>query len=377
MIPFNKPYLAGSELTYIREAVASGKISGDGMFTKRCHEHLERLLGNGRAFLTSSCTDALEAAALLCDIGVGDEVIIPSFTFVSTANAFALRGATIRFVDSLPEHPNMDHRALEELVTARTRAVVPVHYAGVACEMDSILALASRYNLKVIEDAAQAIAAFYRGRALGTLGHLAAFSFHETKNVICGEGGSLHVNDLTLVNRAEIVREKGTNRSAFFRGEVDKYGWIAVGSSFLPSDVTAAFLLAQLESIDRIQARRRLIWNTYQQRLESVGSAGSVILPSVPSYATNNAHMYYLVCDSLSTRTRLIDFLKARGFMAVFHYQPLHSSPYFTQLHDGRLLPNADRYANRLVRLPLFYELEVGDVHRICDAVEQFFCGTF
>ncbi|MDE2184856.1 MAG: dTDP-4-amino-4,6-dideoxygalactose transaminase [Alphaproteobacteria bacterium] len=375
-VPFNRPYLTGHEAQYLEKALANRKLAGDGTFTKQCQAKLESLLGSGRAFLTTSCTDALEAAALLCDVGPGDEVIVPSYTFVSSANAFALRGANIRFVDSLPDHPNLDHSKVEELITERTRVIVAVHYAGVACEMDSLCALADRHNLKIVEDAAQGIASSYRGKSLGTIGDLGAFSYHETKNVIAGEGGSLHVNDLRLVEQAEIVREKGTNRSAFFRGDVDKYGWVAVGSSFLPSELTAAFLLAQLENIDRIQRRRLHLWNAYDAGLAALAKRGDVQLPTIPNYASNNAHMYFLVCDSLDTRTRLIARLRERGFGAVFHYQSLHASRYFKDKHDGRPLPNADRYTDCLVRLPMFYELEDADVERICDTVRGFFGGA-
>ena len=376
MIPFNKPYMTGRELEYIRDAVVSGKISGDGMFTKKCHAWLEAKLGVGRAFLTSSCTDALEAAALLCEVGPGDEVIMPSFTFVSTANAFALRGATIRFVDSSSAHPNLDASRIEELVTPRTRVIAPVHYAGMACDMDAIMDIARRHNLRVVEDAAQAIDSTYRGQPLGTFGDFAAFSFHETKNVICGEGGSLHVNDPGLVARAEIVREKGTNRSSFFRGEVDKYGWVDIGSSFLPSDVTAAFLFAQFENIETIQARRRNLWAIYDESLAVLDSRGNVQRPSLPQHASNNAHMYYLVCRSLAERSALIERLKSRGFMAVFHYQSLHCSRYFAAHHDGRQLPNADRYTDCLLRLPLFCDLAESDARRISDEIISFFSGT-
>ena len=373
MIPFNKPYLTGKELSYIQNSVASGKISGDGVYTKRCQETLEILLRQGRSFLTSSCTDALEAAALLCNIVPGDEVIMPSYTFVSTANAFVLRGAKIRFVDSLSDHPNMDTKCIEGLINERTRAIVPVHYAGMACDMDAIQELAKRHKLFVVEDAAQAIDSSFRGRPLGTFGDLAAFSFHETKNIICGEGGSLHVNNPDMVRRAEIVREKGTNRSSFFRGEVDKYGWVDIGSSFLPSDITAAFLFAQLESIDDIQSRRHFLWDIYYQRLMHLDRIGALQTPKIPDNATNNAHMFYVVCETIDIRTELISRLKQCGFMAAFHYQSLHKSSYFETLHDGRLLTNADRYSDCLLRLPLFYELHPDDVHKICDVINKFF----
>ena len=373
MIPFNKPHLTGREAPYIAEALASRKLSGDGAFTKRCQAELERLLGSGRAFLTTSCTDALEAAALLCDVGPGDEVIVPSFTFVSTANAFALRGATIRFADSLPEHPNIDPASVAALITPRTRAIVPVHYAGVACDMDALGELARAHDLMIVEDAAQGIASFHRERPLGTLGDFAAFSFHETKNVVSGEGGALHVNRPDRVQQAEIVREKGTDRSAFFRGEVDKYGWVALGSSFLPSELIAAFLLAQLEEIDAIQAKRLAAWHGYRDRLGHLEAAGDARLGIIPDYATNNAHMFYLLCDDLQTRSRLIAHLKAQGIMAVFHYQALHSSRFFADQHEGSELGNATRYAETLVRLPLFADLSEAEVDKIAAAINAFF----
>lgn len=374
MIPFNRPYVSGDELKYLAEAMESGKLAGDGAFTRRCQSLLEQQLGAGRAFLTTSCTDALEAAALLCDIQPGDEVIMPSFTFVSTANAFALRGAKVRFVDSLATQPNMDHGQVEALVTPRTRAIVAVHYAGVACEMDVLSGIARQHGLRVVEDAAQGIASSYRGRPLGSIGDLGAFSFHETKNIIAGEGGALHVNDPALVQRAEIIREKGTNRSAFFRGEIDKYGWVDIGSSFLPSELIAAFLLAQLEALDRIQARRLAIWQTYNARLGPLAATAPDVFqtPVIPNYAINNAHMYYLVCGSLAMRTELAAELKQNGFSAVFHYQSLHKSVYFADQHDGRALPNSDRYSDCLLRLPFFHDLSLDDVSRLCDVIEGF-----
>ena len=373
MIPFNKPYMTGRELVYIQQAVEGGKISGDGMFTRKCHDWLEQRLGSGRAFLTTSCTDALEAAALLCDVMPGDEVIMPSYTFVSTANAFVLRGARVRFIDSEADHPNMDAKLIAEVVNERTRIIVPVHYAGMSCDMDLITEIATRHGLRVVEDAAQAIDSYHRGRPLGTLSDLAAFSYHETKNIISGEGGSLHVNDPALVGRAEIVREKGTNRSSFFRGEVDKYGWVDMGSSYLPSDVTAAFLFAQFEACDQIQARRRAIWADYWDRLAPLQAAGDLQLPRIPEYATNNAHMFYIVCPSLAVRSALIEHLKAAGVMAVFHYQSLHASRYFRSQHDGRSLQQADRYTDCLLRLPLYYELTEAQVDHISLVVRTFF----
>lgn len=363
MIPFNKPYLTGNETSYIEDAVKSGKISGNGKYTKLCQSFFEDRYQIKKALLTTSCTDALEMAAILIDLKEGDEVIMPSYTFVSTANAFVLRGAKIIFADSLPNHPNIDTSKLEALITQKTKAIVPVHYAGVACDMDEIMQLATKYNLYVIEDAAQAIDNYYiskkgEKKALGSIGHLAAFSFHETKNIISGEGGLLAINDEKFSNRAEIIWEKGTNRSAFFRGEVDKYGWVDVGSSFLPSEIIAAFLWAQLENLDPIQARRKEIWNTYYNLLQSWASKNEITLPWLPEYATNNAHMFYLVCKNLNQRTALIEQLKTHNIMAVFHYISLHTSPFYNGKHDGRELVNTDRFSDCLVRLPFFYELD-------------------
>ncbi len=362
-IPFNKPYLTGKEGHYIYQAVLSGKISGDGIFTKRCHTFFEQKFGFKKCLLTTSCTDALEMAALLINIQPGDEVIMPSYTFVSTSNAFVLRGAKIVFCDSRTDHPGMDEDKIADLITERTKAIVPVHYAGIACDMDKIMDLANKHDLYVIEDAAQAIDSYYTGkdgnrRALGSIGHMAAFSFHETKNIMSGEGGMLAINDDRFVQRAEIIREKGTNRSSFFRGEVDKYGWVDLGSSFLPSDIIAAFLYAQLENLDDIQARRKEIWNTYYEAVKPLADQGLFKLPVVPAYATNNSHMFYLVFDNLEHRTAAIDLLKENGVYAVFHYLSLHKSPYYTDKHDGRDLPETDRYTDCLLRLPMFYELD-------------------
>jgi dTDP-4-amino-4,6-dideoxygalactose transaminase len=366
-IPFNKPYLHGRELVYIAQAVASGKISGDGLFTKKCQNFFEQRYGLGKTLMTTSCTDALEMCALLLDIEEGDEVIVPSFTFVSSANAFALRRAKLVFADSDTDNPNIDVAALEGLITSRTRAIVVVHYAGVACNMDPILALGRRHGVAIVEDAAHAVDSFYRGRALGSLGALSAFSFHETKNVIAGEGGLLGINDARYANRAEIIREKGTNRSAFFRGEVDKYGWVDLGSSFLPSEIISAYLFAQLENIDAIQARRKAIWQRYWRLLAPVLPEFGIRLPVTPDFATNNAHMFYLVCRSLAQRTQLIAGLRAHGIHAVFHYLPLQDSPYFKSKHDGRPLPNSEHFSNCLMRLPLYYELSDDAVDRVVD----------
>lgn len=373
-IPFNKPYLHGRELVYIAQSVASGKISGDGIFTKKCHDFFENKYNFKKALLTTSCTDALEMAAILLNIKQGDEVILPSFTFVSTANAFALRGAKLVFADSYEDNPNIDPAQIEALITPRTKAIVVVHYAGVACNMGLIMAVADAAGIPVIEDAAQAIDSYYNDKPLGSIGKLGAFSFHETKNIISGEGGLLAINDSSLMQRAEIIREKGTNRSSFFRGEVDKYGWVDIGSSFLPSDIIAAYLYAQLENIGIIQARRTAIWQAYHDALLPIaGTSGRFLLHSLPKYATNNAHMFYLVCESMATRTELITYLKSKGVHAVFHYLSLHKSEFYANKHDGRDLKNSDRYTDCILRLPMFYELRDTDVAQVCDSVIEFF----
>lgn len=372
-IPFNKPYLSGKETDYIRESVLSGKISGDGVFTKKCHAFFEARYGFKKVLLTTSCTDALEMCALLLDIQPGDEVIAPSYTFVSTVNAFVLRGARVVFADSSAESPNIDADQVEALVTERTRAILVVHYAGIACDMDRIMAIADRHRLFVVEDAAQAIDGYYKGRPLGSIGHLSTFSFHETKNVISGEGGMLVINDERFVARAEIIREKGTNRSAFFRGEIDKYGWVDVGSSFLPSDIIAAFLYAQLERLESIQARRREIWQAYADGLQGLQAQGAIRLPVVPTYSTNNAHMFYIVCGSLDERSALIARLRQHGILAVFHYLSLHTSSYYASRHDGRALPWSDLYSDRLLRLPFYNALEPQDQAEIITLIQQFY----
>lgn len=371
-IPFNKPYLTGKEAHYLYQAVLSGKISGDGIFTKKCHEFFEQKYGFKKVLLTTSCTDALEMAAILINIQPGDEVIVPSYTFVSTVNAFVLRGADIVFVDSEVDNPNLDTAKLEALITPKTKAIVPVHYAGVACDMDPIMQLAEKYNLFVVEDAAQAIDSYYKEKPLGSIGHLAAFSFHETKNIISGEGGLLVINDERFIQRAEIIREKGTNRTQFFRGEIDKYGWVDIGSSFLPSDIIAAFLYAQLENLDDIQIRRKQIWTSYYEGLKLLTDKG-VMLPSIPEYATNNAHMFYIVCNNLEERAGLINILRDEGILSVFHYLSLHKSPYYQEKYKGDVLTNSDKYTDRLLRLPFYYELREEQHNKIINIIQKYY----
>lgn len=370
-IPFNKPYLTGHEIDYIRQAVNSGKISGNGLFTKKCQKFFEDRYGFKKALLTTSCTDALEMCAILSDIRSGDEVIMPSYTFVSTALAFVRQGAKIVFADSRSDHPGLDEDKIESLVTPRTKAIVVVHYAGVACDMDKVMSVADKHKLLVIEDAAQAIDSFYKGRPLGSIGQLAAFSFHETKNVNSGEGGLLAINNPRFIRRSEIVWEKGTNRSEFFRGEVDKYGWIDIGSSFLPSEITAAYLWAQLERLDDIQKKRIGIWQQYFLGLQDWARANGVRLPEIPGYATNNGHMFYMVCATGTQRDRIIAHLQEQGIYAVFHYQSLHASQFYKDKHDGRPLPQSDLYTDCLLRLPLFYELTADEVREIIKAVQE------
>lgn len=362
-VPFNKPHLTGLEADYMRQALESGKISGNGAFTEKCQSFFEGRYGFRKALLTTSCTDALEMAAILCNVGPGDEVIVPSYTFVSTALAFVRQGAKIVFADSRADEPNLDVSKIEGLITPKTRVIVPVHYAGVACDMDAVMEIANRHGLMVVEDAAQAIDSYYVGRdgkrrVLGSIGHFGCFSFHETKNIISGEGGMLTVNDERFISRAEIIWEKGTNRSQFFRGEVNKYGWVDTGSSFLPSEIVAAFLWAQFENIDQIQAKRISHWNRYKEQLVTLSSELHCSLPFIPSYATNNAHMFYLVFENLERRTNFIESLKKAGVLSVFHYLSLHSSPFYLEKHDGRDLPQSDRYADCLVRLPMFFGLD-------------------
>ena len=376
-IGFNKPYITGNEFRYIHEAIDNKNIGGNGMFTQKCQKWFQETYGFKKCLLTTSCTDALEMAAILLNIEPGDEVILPSYTFVSTANAFVLRGARLVFADSRPDHPGIDEASLEALVTPKTKAIVPVHYAGVACDMDIIMDVANRHNLFVVEDAAQAIDSYYTGkdgikRALGSIGHLAAFSFHETKNIIAGEGGMLVVNDERFAERAEIIWEKGTNRSAFFRGEVDKYCWVDIGSSFLPSEVIAAFLWAQLESIDQIQERRRQIWLQYEQGLKEWAKKQGIKTHYIPDFAANNAHMFYMVFPSPTERKKIIAHLKSEQILSVFHYLSLHKSAFYKDKHGGGELPQSDWYSDTLVRFPLYYDLSSKEIDRIIKAIRNY-----
>jgi dTDP-4-amino-4,6-dideoxygalactose transaminase len=373
MIGFNKPYYTGKELEYIKQAFELEKLSGNGKFTKLCQDLLEKRYGIKRVLLTSSCTDALEMAALLINTGPADEIIMPSYTFVSTANAFALRGATLVFADSSVENPNIDVEKLERLITKRTKAIVVVHYAGFSCDMDKVMDIAKKHSLYIIEDAAQAIESTYKNRPLGSIGHLACFSFHETKNVISGEGGALLINDSSFLQRAEIIWEKGTNRSAFSRGEVSKYGWIDLGSSFLPSEITAAFLYAQLENIGKIQSKRHELWDSYQRNLKILENEGKVRLPNIPSYCSHNAHMFYLICRTSDERNRLLDYLNALGINAIFHYLPLHKSVYYSTRYSGDELRMCDMYADCLIRLPFYFELDIEKTEVVAKAIRDFF----
>lgn len=373
-IPFNKPSVTGSELIYVGQAVAKGHTSGNGAFTKRAEQMLEASFDASRVLLTTSGTSALELAAMLCDLRPGDEVIMPSYTFVSSANAFVLRGATPVFVDIRPDTLNIDESLIERAITPRTRAIVPVHYGGVACEMDTIMAVARRHGLYVIEDAAQGVGAQYKGRWLGTIGNLGCYSFHETKNISCGEGGALVINDPAMAERAEILREKGTNRSMFMRGEVDKYSWVDVGSSYVVSDMLAAFLVGQLENLDRINARRLEIFTRYAELLAPLAAAGKVRLPSVPQDCTGNGHLFYVLTSDITERDALIAYLRQRGILAVFHYVPLHSAPYATTLGlpESRL-PHTDDANARLLRLPMYFDLAEWEVDEVSATVHDFY----
>jgi dTDP-4-amino-4,6-dideoxygalactose transaminase len=373
MIPFNKPYLTGNETLYIEQAVKSGKISGNGDFTKKCQDFFETRYGFKKCLLTTSCTDALEMCAMLIDCDSNDEIIIPSYTFVSTALAFTRQGAKIIFADSFPDNPNIDVTKIESLITQKTKAIVVVHYAGIAVDMDVVMDIALKYNLIVIEDAAQAIDSYYKGKPLGSIGHLAAFSFHETKNIISGEGGLLAINDEKYIERSEIIWEKGTNRASFFRGEINKYGWVDTGSSFLPSEIIAAFLWAQLENLDAIQAKRKQIWDKYYNDLKVLEERNNIKLPKMPKYATNNAHMMYIVFNNLNQRTKLISQLKEQNIHAVFHYISLHKSEYYASNNIVPTLPNSDFYTDNLLRLPFYFELTDQQQRKIIESIILFF----
>ncbi|MGE5405593.1 MAG: dTDP-4-amino-4,6-dideoxygalactose transaminase [Candidatus Saccharibacteria bacterium] len=373
-IPFNKPCSTGKELGYLEQAIANQKLSGDGPFTQKCHELLSGMLGGSKTLLTHSCTAALEMAALLCNIQPGDEVIMPSYTFVSTANAFALRGAKIVFVDIRPDTMNIDETLIEGAITDRTRVVVPVHYAGVACEMNVIQSLAKKHGLYMVEDAAQAIMAYYHDKPLGTLGDVGCFSFHETKNIVCGEGGSIALNNDSFTHQAEIIREKGTNRSRFLRGQVDKYTWVDIGSSYLPSELNAAYLLAQLESANEVNQDRLRSWDTYMRALKPLAAEGLVELPTVPHDRRHNAHMFYIKVADIEERTKLIEYLKDKGIMAVFHYVPLHSSE--AGMRFGRFCGEdkwTTRESERLLRLPMYFGLKENEILYIGEAITEFF----
>ena len=373
-IPFNKPFIAGKELYYIAQAVAFGNIAGDGVYTKQCARILEDQFGVDRVLMTPSCTAALEMAAMLCGVGPGDEVILPSYTFVSTANAFVLQGARPVFVDIRPDTLNLDEDLIERAITDRTKVICPVHYAGVGCEMDRIMEIAERHGLLVVEDAAQGVNAFYRGRALGSIGHLGAYSFHETKNYICGEGGALCINDGRLLERAEIIRDKGTNRQSFFRGQVDKYTWVDVGSSYVPSEICCAFLYAQLEMLEEIAARRSAIHDVYRSALRPLEADGLLRLPHIPEECASNDHMFYVLLPDRQTRDDLVEYLKDREIQAVFHYVPLHDSPMGRKLGraDGNL-PVTEEFSGGLLRLPFYYEISEEEQLRVIESIQVFF----
>lgn len=373
MIPFNKPYFSGKELKYIEDVCHSTTMSGNGQFTKKCHEFFEKKYGFKKVLLTTSGTDALEMCAMLCNLQPGDEVIMPSYTFVSTAIAFLRERAKVVFADSGKESPNIGLEQIKPLITQRTKVIVVVHYAGVAVDMDPIMKFANEHGLFVVEDAAHSIDSFYKDRPLGSIGHFAAFSFHETKNISSGEGGMLVINDDKYINRSEILWEKGTNRAEFYRGMVNKYGWVDMGSSFLPSEFNAAYLWGQLEQLDDIQNKRKHIWKLYWDGLN--GKLDPTIrMPYIPEYATNNAHMFYMVFPNMEYRTKFMKYMKENGVVTTFHYLPLHSSEYYKDKHDGRILTNCDHYGDSLVRLPLFYELTDDEVNKIIDLIIKF-CG--
>jgi dTDP-4-amino-4,6-dideoxygalactose transaminase len=372
MIPFNKPYYSGNEIAAISRAMETGILTGDTYFTRYCEEYLEKKYGFPDVFLTNSCTMALEMAAILANITEGDEVIVPSYTYVSTANAFALRGAKIVFADSKKDQPHIDEEQIESLISPRTKAIVVVHYAGVACNMNVISEIAKKHRLLLIEDAAQCIGSYYGNAALGSIGDIACFSFHETKNIHCGEGGFISVNNSSLVKRAEIISNKGTNRSAFIRGEVNKYEWVDLGYSSVPSALSSAFLMAQLESIETVEKKRKMLWDLYKKKLSVLEEQG-IQLPFIPEYSSNNAHIFYLICRTETERNELIEFLRKNNIQAVFHYQSLHSSPYFSGNYRGKELINAERYSACLLRLPLFFDLSTKELDLICNKVLNFY----
>ena len=372
-IPFNKPYLPWISIKNILQSAIGGSLAGNGMFTKKCHSFFEQRFGFKKVLLTTSCSDALEMAAILCNLLPGDEVIMPSFTFMSTANAFLLRGAKVVFADTLSDIPNIDPDEIEKLITPKTKAVVVVHYSGVACKMEQIIEICKKHKLFLVEDAAHAIDSYYNGKPLGSLGDFGTFSFHETKNIISGEGGLLIINNEGKRKRAEIIWEKGTNRAAFYRGEVDKYGWVDIGSSFLPSDVIGAYLFTQLNLLDRIQNRRKKVWNTYHELLQPLEEKGYIKRPVIPAFATVNGNLYYLLVSSADERDKLIIYLKQHGINAVFHYLPLHSSLYYKDKHDGRELPNTQKFSDCIVRLPFYYGLKKSQITYIVDKVNEFY----
>jgi len=378
MIPFNKAPVVGNELDYITQAIESKKLCGDGPFSKKCELLLQDITGCKKALLTPSCTAALEMAAILIDIKVGDEVIMPSYTFVSTANAFVLRGAKIVFVDVQADTMNIDPECIKTAINHKTKAIVPVHYAGVACDMDTIMALAEEHNLFVIEDAAQAIDSYYKGKPLGSIGHFGTFSFHETKNITSGgEGGALLINDLAMVARAEVIREKGTNRSQFFRGSVDKYSWVDIGSSYLPSEIQAAYLYSQLLNVNKINKNRLKSWQLYFNGLSKLANEENIKLPVIPSYATNNAHMFYLKCENLAIRTVLLKYLKEKNISAAFHYVPLHSAPAGLEFGSFHGKDNVtSNHSEKLVRLPLYYGIDEDSIRKVIVTIKDYFaCG--
>ena len=375
MIEFNRAPFVGTEMTYMEQAIRNGKLCGDGPFTKKCSELMKERFHTENILLTTSCTHALEMAAFLCDLKPGDEVIMPAYTFVSTADAFVLQGAKIVFVDIRPDTMNIDETKIEAAITERTRVIVPVHYAGVACEMDTIMAIAKKYNLKVVEDAAQGVNAYYKGRALGTIGDFGCYSFHETKNYTMGEGGALLFQDSAYLERAEILREKGTNRSKFFRGQIDKYTWVNYGSSYLPSDMNAAYLYAQLEAMEKINDKRMQIFNYYHEHLKVLEDRGLIERPTVPEDIVHNAHMYYIKAKDLETRSALINHMREKGVQCVFHYIPLHTSPAgkkYGILHGEDIYTTKE--SERLMRLPMFYGLSMEDVSYVTQCVLDFFC---